>query len=332
MRRLLVVGLLAAQACPHSAEVRPSSGRLSTARFGSVEDFAREARRGWPSRRYVPPTEVERAAVAGLIRSVDDSAAHLVADGFRAVEIGGGPALFGVLESETRRHGAGAYVLRPSGARLVLELPHTSTDEGTLPIGLAVFTETQAAALLMDTAHRYRGAGCVAPTSEAADDEVANPASSAAVVREPQLTPPSVAHPCASDLAHSPSTIFQAAHEALTTRPSARLVVALHGFADRSDFPHVVVSAAGTTFDVAPFVRAYRAEFPMLVIGQYPSDVGQLGGTRGVQARHLQSLGRPMMHIELSRTVRDELVQNPDARTRFARLFRSLGEWVNAVP
>lgn len=196
--------------------------------------------------------------------------------------------------------GAGVYALRTREARPVLVIvPHSFWDTHTLLIGRALFDSLAARALLVNTIHRYRGARCALP---GADD-----------VEKDEY--------CASDMAHAPDSYFQAVHEGLHSAFPDALTLAVHGFRRAEREPDVILSAAGTDTDLAPFLRTLTALYGAERVRAFPDQIGRLGGTTSVQARYLRRSGGHMVHVELSRELRDRLQADPAQLSRFARAF-----------
>ncbi len=261
------------------------------------------ARRGGSDEnRYVVPDDGERAALTGAIgKLVADPAANpharaeaesgLTAIGFEVVDIASLPGAVIVREVESRRRGGGAYMLRlGSSSRLAVQAPHTFFDEGTLPLGCELFARTQARALFVETAHRYKAA-------EATEDGE---------------------HP--ADVAHQSDSLFQAATSGLLGA-GVSTFVQLHGFTLRKPNEVVVVSNGAKVPGDALVDRAHDALGPVLKNGgnvaRFPADTLDFGATTNVQGALVRSRGARFLHVEMDSRLRKDLNLMPDYRGRF---------------
>jgi hypothetical protein len=210
--------------------------------------------------------------------------------------------VFAVLESRATE-GGGAYLFRRArpappveGAgdgggnrEMIVEVPHSFADRFTLPIGLSLFRGARARALLTNTVHRYRGAGCAEDVER-----------------------------CAADMAHTDASYFHAAHEGVMRAHPGACVVALHGFDGAPEDPDAIVSAAGTAGPAEYATGILRGAFPGRRFALFPSEVNRLGGTTGTQAQQLREAGGCMLHIELGGAFRSELMNDRALRKRLA--------------
>ncbi len=212
--------------------------------------------------------------------------------GFRSAPIAEWAQL--IAEELQSRRGAGALVLRTGTARPVLiEVPHSFYDEGTLDIGLHAFVVSGARGLLVNTVHRYR-------IPVAAGDAGSSQAGSAA-----------------SDVAHAETSFFLTAHSACVDILPGLEVVQLHGFADAAaPTADLIVSAAGTRADPVPAARALGRALGVRAAA-YPTQIRVLGGTLNRQARYSVAAGGSFLHVEISRSLRDKLNAHPDQLSLF---------------
>jgi len=215
--------------------------------------------------------------------------------GFRLLELAGVADL--LAEEAAQKRGAGVLVLRSGEAQpWVLEVPHSFFDEGTLEIGLNAFVWRRARALLINTVHRYR-AQATAPTEESPDSDDDDSS--------------------ASDVAHAESSFYLTAHQACVDALGDVGVVQLHGFSDASaPKADLVLSAAGSRADPAPIAQALERAVGIRV-AVYPGDIHKLGGTRNVESHYSISVGRPFLHVEMSKSLRRQLTTDPDKLRRF---------------
>ena len=190
--------------------------------------------------------------------------------------------------------GHGVYVWRTRYATpLVIETPHSYADVYTLNIGLAAQQELGARALLVNGTHRRFGC------TEA--DAI-----------------------CPADVAHAPTSVFEGVHEAFVARNPGDVVIQFHGFDAGPKDPLLILSAARTRTDVRPYAEALRRVLAPLgawPVAVYPAEINRLGGTTGVQARQLRAAGGKMLHVEMSRELRDRLVADPAIMRAFVRAF-----------
>jgi hypothetical protein len=91
----------------------------------------------------------------------------------------------------------------------------------------------------------------------------------------------------------------------------------VHGFARTERDPDVILSAAGTKAEVEPVRRHLRALYGTSRVGMFPTDIERLGGMTSVQARFLRRAGGAMLHVELSRQLRNRLAVERSALAAF---------------
>jgi hypothetical protein len=200
-------------------------------------------------------------------------------------------------ETDGENRGAGALALRVEArAPLIVQVPHSFFDRGTLVLGLSVFEEMGARALIVNTLHRG-GLG-------AEDERLAR-------VR---------AGSSASDVAHQVDSFFHLAHLQLGRIWPDDHVVQLHGFRDEKvPTAKIIVSASGTAFDPAPLARALNDALGAGTARLYPEEVDSLGGMTNVQARANRNESRKFVHLEVAASLRTQLTRQKSLRERFAR-------------
>jgi hypothetical protein len=215
--------------------------------------------------------------------------------GFRLLELPGVADL--LAEEPAQKRGAGVLVLRSGAAQpWLIEVPHSFFDEGTLEIGLNAFVWRRARALLINTVHRYRAlASAPADETPDTDDDDRSP----------------------SDVAHAEASFFLTAHTACVDALGDVGVVQLHGFSDASaSKADLVLSAAGSRADPVPVAQALERALGIRV-AIYPTQIRKLGGTRNVQAHYSIAVGRPFLHVEISKSLRRQLTTEPERLRRF---------------
>jgi hypothetical protein len=252
--------------------------------------------------KYVAPTSAEsdrfRAWVGHLSTSIIEATLprEPPPDGFTGRLLDAG-RIWLLSEPSGHNRGAGAVALRVGAeSSVVVEVPHSFFDEGTLPIGLAVFKELQALALLVNTVHR----GGIGPEEERAERARSGKSE--------------------SDVAHQTQSFFHQAHLELGRVWPRAQVIQLHGYRDEKvPTAKIVVSAAGTAAAIAPLAKALNDAFGPATARLYPEEVDQLGGTQNVQAEASRDEGRDFVHLEMAASFRNQLVRQKSLRDAFAR-------------
>ena len=214
--------------------------------------------------------------------------------GFRLLEL---PGVDLLAEQQAERRGAGVLVLRSGEAQpWVIEVPHSFFDEGTLEIGINAFVWRRARALLVNTVHRYRALAS-APNDDASDSDDDDSS--------------------VSDVAHAEASFYLTAHAACVDNLGDVGIVQLHGFSDASaGQADLVLSPAGSRADPVPIARALERALGLRV-AVYPTQIHKLGGTQNRQAHYSISVSRPFLHVEMSKSLRKQLTQDPERLRRF---------------
>jgi hypothetical protein len=244
---------------------------------------------GTDSDRYVQPTEAERDALRDAIATLtatDPTTAtiaaakpSLAAAGFEAVPIEGTTSV--LVREAGKKRGGGAYLVRPAGtSKIAVQAPHTFFDEGTLPLACELFERSQAVALFIDTAHRYKAA----PDGGA-------------------------------DVAHVSDSLFQAATQGLLrSRPKA-IVVQMHGFAEREGGAAIVLSGGVKSMGVPIVTRVHTALKGVVSgVARFPEESSELGATTNVQGVIVREAGGQFLHVEMAAPLRRDLLSNPTLR------------------
>jgi hypothetical protein len=276
---------------PASVSTCPA-GLLAARRGGSAPD------------RYSIPSDSERtefsALIASLLGPLERASAEAKARtlGYRLEDVPEVPGALLLRELPTRRRGGGAYLVRPGAAsRLVVQAPHTFFDEGTLPLACELFQRAGAAALFIDTAHRYKAA----EPDERGD------------------------HP--ADVAHARDSLFQAATVGAINRVVGLTVVQIHGFAPRESGAAIVLSTGASEL-LAPLTTRARTELSPLVSGpvlRFPDECQELGATTNAQGAVVRAAGGRFLHVEMSARLRQTLLDDAALRARYLEaLARSL--------
>ncbi len=182
--------------------------------------------------------------------------------------------------SESGR-GWGAILVDPEGDDVLVEVAHPGSDPKTPEVGVAVFRETRARALLVAGAHRYawKDARC--------------------------------------DAAHAPGTPFDLAHRALLP---ARCVVQPHGFyREDEDYPAIVLSAGASPPPPALAAGRIALEVAGFEVGLWEGSdrYRSLAATKNCQGVSVRKAGGLFVHLEISRKLRE----NEDERRRLAAVL-----------
>jgi hypothetical protein len=214
--------------------------------------------------------------------------------GFRTVPVADWGKL--LAEELDSRRGAGVLVLRTGAAQpLLIEVPHSFYDQGTLDVGLYAFVASGARALLVNTVHRHRSLG------------------------EPAVEPLPGGIFAASDVAHAETSFFLSAHAACVDAWEPLQVMQLHGFADAAaPGTDAILSAAGSRADPEPVARALERTLGIRA-AVYPTQVKVLGGTKNQEAHYSIAAGRPFLHVELSASLLEQLQTDSDRLALFSK-------------
>jgi hypothetical protein len=237
---------------------------------------------------YSVPSNQERIDFRALVRSLiaasqdraslSEQARSL---GYQLEELPELPGVRLLSEIPSQRRGGGAYLFRAGvTSRLIVQAPHTFSDEGTLPLACEFFRRASAVALFIDTAHRYKSAEV--------DEQGDYPA----------------------DVAHAPESLFQAATAGALDALGAVTVLQLHGFAPRESGAAVVVSS-GTKESAAPLPTRARDLLSKVVTGKvlrFPDESQELGATTNVQGAIVRAAGGRFLHLEMSAELRQALL------------------------
>jgi hypothetical protein len=155
--------------------------------------------------------------------------------------------------------------------RLVIEVPHPNSDLRTEEMGLALFRQVPGAVLMVAGAHR-----------DAADK--------------------------AADVAHRTDSAFHAVAAELAARDLPQ--VQLHGFHDSSlPTQDVVLSVgAGRPDDIDIMDNSVQGmqKAGLTVCRAWLVKCGRLAGTSNRQGQMAAEFGAPYMHVEVSRSVRED--------------------------
>ncbi len=293
---------------PMVAAPSSSAAAASTPRSSGDEalnaQFAVLRKGGKNTVRFVAPSDAELTMFREWMRGAGEGAragknpVDKAPGGFVA-QAAGDRGVWLVSERPDARRGAGAFALRIGDAvPLIVEAPHTFFDEGTLPIAMEVFDGHKARALLINTVHRNNAKRKGAHGEEASTKEGEGGSE--------------------SDMAHASKTFYLGAHEALTLANPDAIAIQIHGFDDASaPGVHVILSAAKTGTNIKPIADSLGKVLEPERVKMYPEQIRTLGGTTNVQAKASGRMSRRFVHMELSGTLRHQLVADASLRGRF---------------
>jgi hypothetical protein len=263
-----------------SGDDEPTTGADRPAGLDDVlTGFAASLR---PEAPYRSPTENERkeivAALSPLLAPSPFLGRRGVADALRPL---GFTLTFGTDPVTSREYALvvnergterawGLYLFDLSRqARLAVEVPHPNFDLGTERIGLALFRATPGSVLLVAGAHRKAGGG-------------------------------------EADVAHSPESAFHAVAADLAEQDIPQ--VQLHGFHDDSlpDTDVVISPGAGKAGSVIRRIADEIDDAGLATCRSWERSCGRLEGTRNEQGKTAAEHGSAFVHLEASRSVRDD--------------------------
>jgi hypothetical protein len=317
VKKTVVTAFIGSVFCIMGTPVVVAGARTETTYFmspnqtGDLRSLLAQARER--NRRYQAPHPAELHKVAAAVRgllggligrraSIAPFLFHHAHFNLTPTELGGAPAV-AVREDPDYRRCGGIYVFRLGEVprERIVQVPHSFFDVGTLEIGIELATVTQARALFVNTIHRYEGGK---PPS--ADDD------------EPQASP--------ADVAHNEQAFFHAFTLAALRALVRPQIIQVHGFADGgiADCPSAaVVISAGAAPAGAQEAAQVAARLGALLGGGrvllFPRDTQRLGAQKNVQGRAASAAaGATFLHIEISRTLRDQLNRDSSLRRAFA--------------
>jgi hypothetical protein len=228
---------------------------------------------------YRPPEPAERRQLLSALRSLEAGEPEDVLGFTTRTGIDretGRP--FGLAVNPAGERAWGWYLVDLSAPLgLVIEVPHPNSDLRTEEIGLALYQAVPGSILLVAGTHRRAANG-------------------------------------AGDVAHRTDSMFHAVASDLAARGLPQ--VQLHGFHD-DNLPDTDVVVSPGAGDAGDSVRRAAEEIDddFRVCRSWRQDCGQLEGTTNEQGRDAARRGTPFVHVEISRSVRDDR----DDRTSLVR-------------
>lgn len=237
---------------------------------------------------YRPPRRAERRQLLSGLRALEAGESPRAAEdlGFTTRtgvdEETGRP--FGLLADPGDERAWGWYLVdRSARAELVVEVPHPNSDLRTEEIGLALYRAVPGSILMVAGTHRRAG-----------DD--------------------------AGDVAHRTDSMFHAVARDLAGRGLPQ--IQLHGFHDDNlpDTDVVISPGAGDAGGLVRRVADRIDDADFRVCRSWRRDCGRLEGRTNEQGRDAARQGTPFVHVEISRSVRDD-------RDAWTRLVRALARF-----
>ncbi|WP_405616502.1 hypothetical protein OG292_23660 [Streptomyces sp. NBC_01511] len=259
--------------------------------------------------RYRPPDRAERETLAeGVALYVDgeharaarrlaevDFGVRIVRDAPREVDGGrDGPgrryAEIADRTDETRRGWGRVYIDLDTAPRYSVQVPHPVADAYTDRLGAGVLRAAPGGVLVIAGAHRRAGEGN------------------------------------AADVAHRRDTVFHAVTGELVARGLPAIQV--HGYADRSVPGRDLVVSTGAGTRARPQGRTLAGALgdDGFRVCRAWEDECPLEGRNNTQGRLAAAEGVPFLHVEVSRTVRDDAARTARAVAAMATAVREWGE------
>ncbi|MBN2056790.1 hypothetical protein JW905_17815 [bacterium] len=206
--------------------------------------------------------------------------------------------------------GAGIYLFKaepPPAHPVLLEAPHSLTDIDTGTIALALFLDSNASGLFMNSMKRR----C---NNQDGEDDVSESND-------------------LCDLAHNPDTLYQTATEAYFMVRPETLLIQLHGFGAYKELPgsdeDMVILSNGRRYEhpgwpmnlcIGLFSRVFGDR--VLVFGR---DTNLFGATTNVQGGFVNRFRRgAFLHVEMSRRLRRGLLNSEEQRAAFHGVWRRI--------
>lgn len=283
---VLVAGTFLVVANVHEPPSAPRSDVPPATDLGAeVREFAAGLDDDAP---YRPPDAAERRRLLSALRALAAGESARAADeagelGFtvRTGVDGATGRRFGLAVNPAGERAWGWYLVDLSApVRLLIEVPHPNSDLRTEEIGMALYQAVPGSVLAVAGTHRRVG-----------DD--------------------------AGDVAHRTDSMFHAVASDLAGRGVPQ--VQLHGFHDDNlpDADVVVSPGAGEAGDAVRRTADRIDDEDFRVCRSWRQDCGRLEGTTNEQGRDAAGRGTPFVHVEISRSIRDD-------RDEWATLVRAM--------
>jgi hypothetical protein len=242
---------------------------------------------------YIAPSERElkdvRSLFELLFRGIFDDRARVLSKrvGLRLIEFQYHNEKFIILkEDDDKRRGRGIMIFRPEDYRgFAIQVPHAFTDIHTRDIGLRLFLDGKAKAVIFNTVKRQY------------------------TKNEVKIN---------ADMTHIGESYFTVFARAFASTHPSGYIIQLHGFLKnkrktpsgrQSDV--IISSARSTASQISVTIYNCLRENMNKVISLYPYDVRELGGRTNTIASALNSMGfNGFVHIEMSRVMRDLLIKD----------------------
>jgi len=251
---------------------------------------------------YIPPEEKELRHAGEVFESLFRG---ILNEGVKALSrrIGlrpiltehDGERLIILKEEDDRKTGRGLMIFRLEDHRgFVIQVPHSFTDVHTRRIGLRLFLDTKAEAVIFNTVRRrYSDDGAIID----------------------------------ADMAHLRESYFTVFARAFAETHPSGYIIQIHGFSrQKRKTPQgkesdVIISSGRSTVSYIT-MTIYRCLKGGIGVGVslYPYEVGELGGRKNSVVRVLDEMGfNGFVHIEMSRLMRDRLINDKSLYTGFRR-------------
>ena len=193
----------------------------------------------------------------------------------------------------------GLFAIRLGPARdLLIQAPHSFFDLGTGVLASALFHETQARALFLNSSHRFGGEGVDVEQFEGAEA------------------------PSPPDVAHRPYSAYQSATFGFLEASQLPFVVQIHGYRSREGESAVISSGSALQPSdlLAPILDVFRGFESGAVTGE---QLPELAGRQNVQGQICANRAS-FAHLELSRETRQLLISDALERQNLAEAIISI--------
>ena len=197
-------------------------------------------------------------------------------------------------EHQSRRSGRGLYAIRTSVVDpIVVQAPHRFFDTDTGVIAKQLFERQQIQAAAWNTVHRKH-----------------------------------------FDIAHQSRSFFNAFTKVMTEKYPDIVNIQVHGFdaTKRQGFHPEAASTLAIISNATRspnrmtknFARELKTLFGKDRVWLYPTETHELGATTNEQASVMRAQGsQKFIHVEMSKTLRDQLLKSPGKQSRLYEAFRT---------
>jgi|Deesub1362A_J573_1020465.scaffolds.fasta_scaffold00412_12 hypothetical protein len=241
---------------------------------------------------YIPPTDEElkdaETLLGSLFRGVLNERVEALSRkiGLRPIQISHDGERLIILMEDERKTGRGLMIFRLEDYRgFVIQVPHSFTDIHTRKIGLRLFLDSRAEAVIFNTVRRqYSDSGTTVD----------------------------------ADMAHIRESYFTVFAKTFAETHPSGYIIQLHGFSRAKrktpsgrESDVIISSGRSTASSITTTIYRCLKNSMGERVNLYPYDVRELGGRKNSIAGILNEMGfNGFVHIEMSRAIRDRLVND----------------------